>query len=198
MAGVLYELDKHPAERDLIGRIILLYGVLEVGLLQLVSAVLGGKIYTAQRILYRLRSESNRLEVADALIRSTLAEHHLSQAWEDAYSAMKFCKGIRNTYAHSQWLSDNGFLRFGDMDKTAKTRDGKSQIDFHPLIAATLEKQLAYFTHTYHLLLWSLDQYQIAAGLPRKLPDGQHVLKPKKTPRPKPDSRGEAHSRRAS
>ena len=69
MQSILIELDKHPTERDLIGKIVLAYGVLEVALLDNVRAALGGDINTATRAIYRLKSEGNRLEVADALVR---------------------------------------------------------------------------------------------------------------------------------
>jgi len=190
MESILIELDKHPEERDLIGKIILAYGVLEVALLESVRAALNDDIYTATRVIYRLKSESNRLEVADALVRPKMTEKKLKLAWEEAYRAMKVCKGIRNTYAHSQWLSDKGTLRFGDLDKAAKSPEGKCEINMRPITKPVLEQQYAYFTQTDHLLLWALDQYQIAARLPRKLPDHQHVTKPKKTPPPKLDSRG--------
>lgn len=197
MDSILIELDRHPVERDLIGKIILAYGVLEVALLEAVSAALGGDIYTATRTIYRLKSESNKLEVADALVRPKMTALKLGPAWEDAYGAMKWCKGLRNTYAHSQWVSDpQGVLRFGDLDKAAKTSGEKCQINMRPLTATVLQKQFEYFTQADHLLLWALDRYHIAAGLPRKLEDHQHVTKPKRIHQPKLDSRGEAHSTR--
>lgn len=193
MTSILTMLDQHPDERDLIGKIILAYGVLEVSLLECVRSALNGDIYTATRVLYRLKSESNRLEVADALVRHKMAEQKLGAAWEDAYGAFKFCKNIRNSYAHSTWISDpHGTLRFGDLEKSAKTAVGQSKISFRPLTKPILEKQFAYFAREDHLILWCLDQYQKATGLPRKLPDNQHVTKPKRVPRPRPDSRGEA------
>ena len=197
MHSILIQLDQHPEERDLIGKIILAYGVLEVCLLECVRAALNDDIYTATRVLYRLKSESNRLEVADALVRHKMVEQNIGAAWEDAYGAYKLCKNIRNSYAHSTWISDpDGTLRFGDLEKAGKTATGKSQINFRPLTRTILESQFGYFTHANHLMLWALDQYQKAAGLPRKLPDDQHVIKPKRLPLPKLDSRGEAQARR--
>jgi hypothetical protein len=179
MDSVLIQLDNHPAERDLIGKIILAYGVLEVALMEAVTAALNGDTYTATRALFRLKSESNRLEVADALVRPRFAEQKLGPAWEETYGAFKFCKGIRNTYAHSTWISDErGVLRFGDLERAANTRAGKSNINFRPLTRPVLERQFAYFMHADHLILWATDQYQMATGQDRKLPEGQFVIKP--------------------
>jgi hypothetical protein len=195
LESILIELDKHPAERDLIGKIILAYGVLEVALMEAVKAALDGDTYTANRVLFRLKSESNRLEVADALVRPQFAKHKLGTAWEEAYGAFKCCKNIRNTYAHSTWISDpQGVLRFGDLEKAANSREGPGQVRFRPLTRAVLEKQFAYFTQADHLILWAVDQYQLATGQERKLPDHAFVTKPKRIPQPKLDSRGEAHS----
>lgn len=193
MFSILVQLDQHPEERDPIGKIILAYGVLEVSLLECVRTALDNDIYTATRVLYRLKSESNRLEVADALVRPRMEAHALRPIWEDAYGAYKLCKNIRNSYAHSMWVSDSdGTLRFGDLEKAGNTRIGKSDINFRPLTKAVLIDQFGYFTHAHHLMLYALDQLQTSAKLPRKLPDGQFVLKPKRTPQPKLDSRGEA------
>lgn len=193
MDSILIQLDRHPGERDLIGKIILSYGVLEVALLEAVKCALGGDLTTALRTLFRLKSESNRLEVADALVRPRFTERDLGTAWHDAYIATKFCKGIRNTYAHSSWVSDpQGVLRFGDLDKAAQGHAETGRIKMRPITKDILEKQFAYFVQADHLLLWSIDQYQLATGLERKLPDGQHVTKPKRIPQPKLDSRGEA------
>jgi hypothetical protein len=197
MDSILLQLDRHPVERDLIGKIILSYGVLEVALMEAVKSALGGDVYTANRVLFRLKSESNRLEVADALVRPQFSKEKLGPAWEEAYAAFKFCKGIRNTYAHSTWISDeHGVLRFGDLEKAANTKEGPAKINFRPLSREVLEKQFAYFTHADHLILWAIDQYQTTTGQERKLADGQFVTKPKRTPRPKLDSRGEARSPR--
>jgi hypothetical protein len=197
MDSIHIMLDRHPEERDLIGRIVLAYGVLEVALLEAVKAALGGDGNTATRALYRLKSESNRLEVADALVRPKFSEKNLGRGWEEAYAAFKFCKGIRNTYAHSQWISDEqGVLRFGDLDKAAKTHGPKCQVIMRPITKGVLEKQYAYFMHADHLILWATDEYQKATGQERKLRDNQFVVKPKRIPLPKLDSRGEAHSRR--
>jgi hypothetical protein len=188
-------LNRHPAERDLIGKIILAYGVLEVALLETVKAALDGDGNTATRTIFRLKSVSNRLEVADALVRPKMASQSLLKDWETAYAATKFCKGIRNTYAHSQWISDeHGVLRFGDLDKAAKTHGPKCEITLRPLNKSTLERQFAYFTYADHLILRALDRYQLATGQDRKIADGQYVTKPKRVPLPKLDSRGEVHS----
>lgn len=169
--------------------------MLEVALLEAVKAAMHGDTYTATRILFRLKSESNRLEVADAIIRPQFTSQKLGGAWQEAYAAFKCCKNIRNTYAHSTWISDpQGVLRFGDLEKAANTKEGASTIRFRPLTRQVLEEQFAYFTHADHLILWATDQFQIATKQERKLSEEQFVTKPQRISPPRLDSREAAHS----
>ena len=189
--SLLIQFDYHSAERRLIGKIILAYGELEIAVMQLLATTLNGDTYTAVRTLYRLRSESNRLEVADALVSPHLSKHTLNGAWCEAYAAMKCCKAIRNNYAHGQWLSHRGQLRFGDLDKAALTKGPSCAITMRPLSLATLKKQWAYFEYTHHQLAWIDYRYATLTGQPRTVPG--KVPKPRKVSPPKLDSRGEAH-----
>jgi hypothetical protein len=173
---------------------ILAYGELEIGVMDLVAATMGGDTKTAVRALYRLRSESNRLEVADALVTPKLAEHKLDGAWNEAYAAMKDCKTIRNNYAHGQWVNDKGQLRFGDLDKAALTKGPKCEIKLRPITMGVLKEQMAYFEYAEHQIMWIGDQYRLATDQQRRVV--KKVPKPKKVPPPRHDSRGEECSPR--
>lgn len=194
--SLLIQFDYHSEERRLIGKIILAYGELEIAVMQLLTTTLRGDTNTAVRTLYRLRSESNRLEVADALVSPQLAQHKLAGAWDEAYAAMKCCKSIRNNYAHGQWLSDRGQLRFGDLDKAALTKGPNCAITMRPLSLAILKKQWAYFQYAHHQLAWIDYRYATLTAQPRVFPG--KVPKPKKVPPPKLDSRGEVRFPRLS
>ena len=93
--SLLLNFKHHPEERKAIADLILAYGDLESSLLNLLQAALNGDTYTAVRAMYRVRSESNRLEIVDALVTPRLAEQKLDGAWGEAYAAMKCCMGIR-------------------------------------------------------------------------------------------------------
>lgn len=189
--SLLIQFDHHAAERDLIGNMILAYGELEIGVMHLLQATLNGDSKTALRALYRLRSESNRLEVADALVRPRLDEQKLDGAWQEAYAALKCCKEIRNQYAHGQFLNDRGQLRFGDLDKAAQNKGPDSKIIMRPISLAVLKKQMAYFEYAEHQIMWIGDRYRIATNQPRLIQ--RKVPKPKKVQPPTLDSRGPEH-----
>jgi hypothetical protein len=148
----LVELDKHPEERDVIGRIILAYGELESLLMHVVTAVLNGDTHTAVRSLFRLRSESNRIAVADAISRPWMRQQKLEAEYQKAYAAIRHCMKIHNQYAHCTWLGDGDLLRFGSLHEAAK-REIAPKIVFHPISLALLQKQFDYFGFTDHALL---------------------------------------------
>ena len=167
---------------------VLAYGEIEVCVMNLLQATLGGDTNTAVRALYRLRSESNRLEVADALIVPKLTPY-LRGAWSEAYAAIKRCKQIRNQYAHGLFINDGGQLRFGDLDEAAQGKSEKSEIKLRPISLAALERQIGYFEYAMHQTLWIGDRYRIKTGQLRQI--AQRVPKPKKVLPPKLDSHGE-------
>jgi hypothetical protein len=190
--SVLVQLDKHPKERDLIGKIILAYGEIEVIVMDLVTAALNGDNKTALRTLFRLRSENNRLQVADAIARPWFTSQGLEGHYSEAMTAAHHCMGFRNHYAHCQWVSDEvGQLRFGNLEDAAKSTGEKCQIILRPITRKRLQEQYDYFSYAEHMLLWVTDEYRLKTEQKRLLAGNQRVPKPKRVSPPKPDSRGE-------
>ena len=194
--SLLLNFKHHPEERKAIADLILAYGDLESSLLNLLQAALNGDTYTAVRAMYRVRSESNRLEIVDALVTPRLAEQKLDGAWGEAYAAMKCCMGIRNRYAHSQWLHDDGELRFGNLDEAANKKGPKCKIVMLPLSAGVLTEQRRYFEYAHHQINWIGDRYRLATD--QKRLTKARIPKPKRISPPRLDSRGEARPRRLS
>lgn len=186
-------LDDYPAERDMIGRIILAYGQLEASILDALKASLGGETLTAMRTLYRLRSEANRLDIADALVRPTMAKQGIGELWKDAYDACGFCKSVRNQYAHCQWLSSNGHLLFASFDIVAKSPE-LAKMKFVPILLKTLQAQYQYFGHATHLVSYATDQLRLKTGQQRLI-EGE-IRKPPSVPLPSKDSRNMKFARR--
>lgn len=182
-SSLLLQFKNHGRKLDLIGRIILAYGELEIGLMDLLKATLNGDTKTAVSTLYRLKSESNRLEIADALVTPRLAEHKLDGAWNEAYAAMKCCKDIRNVYAHGQWLDDKGHLRVGDLEIPAIHKGPECSIKLRAVTTFELKEQLAYFQYAHHQMAWISDKYRLTTGQPRLIE--QKIPKPKKVHPPK-------------
>lgn len=186
--SLLIQFIQHPTERDMIGKIILAYGELEVMLTDLLRAALDGDTMAAIKVLYRLRSESNRIDIADAIVRPKVAKHGLEGQYDEALNALNHCKKIRNHYTHSQWITENGVLRFGSLDDAARAQ-GQSKIRFRAISPCTLRRQYDYFGYTQHILSYVADQYRLKTAQPRMIE--QKIPKPKRVPPVSLDSREE-------
>ncbi|MGA7996641.1 MAG: hypothetical protein WCA28_17300 [Bradyrhizobium sp.] len=157
MAILLLVFENFPKERELVGKILVAYGELEFAILGCISAVLSDDLDTSARILFRVRGETARLEVSDAIIRPALAKVGLLGKWGNAIGAARTCKNIRNQYAHCHWTEENNKeLYFIDLDSDAKSPpESNSSILQKRIDAALLQRQFEYFeyalTWLYHL-----------------------------------------------
>jgi hypothetical protein len=194
--SLLIQFENHQAELAIIGKLVLAYGELEFAIMDVVRAVMGGNTEKAVKAMYRLKSESTRLELADALVAGDIRNKKFGGYWHEAYCALKTCKTIRNQYAHGQFIGDNGLLRFGDMDEAANNKGKEFKIRMRPIHLSTLNSQLVYFEYAHHVLMWLADQIRLESGQPRLI--GPKVPKPKKVAPPKFDSRGEERPPRLS
>ena len=188
---LLAQFENHPQERDVIGRIILAYGELEFMWLDMLRATQNDDLMRSLRAMYRVRSESSRLELADAFARTAMSEQGLLPAYEEAWTAMQFCKGVRNTYAHCQWVSIHGRLHYGDLDTSAKTRLGTAQITMKHVSLEFLARQYTYFAYTEHAAVYATNQYRIKTG--QKLPEDMVIPKPRKIQPPKRENHQSKH-----
>jgi hypothetical protein len=150
--------NDYPAEGELISVMIAGYNELEFEL----SALLGyalTDINQGMRIFYRLRSESQRLQVADAIIRPRCETAGLSNDYAATYGALNWTKNTRNRYAHSQWAS-RGALCYFDMEEAAKTHSGVIHLDLKPVDVPLLEQQVEYFRYASRWLTYVSDEYR--------------------------------------
>lgn len=192
--ALLNQFEKHPRQRELIGNIILAYGELEFVLKDLLRSVLDDDLMTAVRVMYRLRSEANRLTVADAIIRPKMEVQGVLACYLDAYCAMFACKNVRNRYAHAQYITDQGELWVGDLDEAAKSNGPTAKIRFKVVTLQHLKQEWDYFTYAEHALIYAANQYRIKTG--QELPLGAVIPKPHKKRLPRLGNPPAAHSPR--
>lgn len=159
--------EEHPAEAHLISIMLAGYGELEFELSSLVTAALGGDPTADPRgimILYRLRSEAQRLDVADAIIRPTCQKYDLMNQYTTAYQGMKWCKNARNQFAHSHYFHQNDVLYFFNLEESAKKLDGPSDIKMRPIGVPLLKQQVEYFHGTTRWLNFLTAELRLRAG----------------------------------
>jgi hypothetical protein len=155
--------NEFRAEAELITIMLAGYNELEFDLGTLLGYALGD-INKGMRVFYRLRSEAQRLSVADALIRPQCEAANLSEPYEATYSAVFWCKNVRNQYAHSQWTGMDGGLRFSDLEEHARTKVGELNVKLKGVDVPLLQKQVEYFHYAADWLMYLRDEYSVRTG----------------------------------
>ena len=159
--------EEHPAEAHLIGIMLAGYGELEFELSSLVTVALGGNpVETTQgiKVLYRLRSEGQRLDVADAVIRPVCERNDLLKQYNATHEGMKWCKKVRNQYAHSHYFHQDDMLFFFNLEDSAKKLEGSADIKMQPIDVPLLKKQVEFFHYTTRWLLYLIAELQVRTG----------------------------------
>ncbi len=171
----------YPAEAEIIGRMVVGYGELEFILSQCVSAVLKspGK---AVKAMFRTRGEKQRLDIADALCRDLMDSAGLHDIYCTCLDAVKFCRQIRNLYAHAHWIVEpNGPLMFVDLEGMAKRTSSNLMINARSVEITELQEQEAYFNYTTVCLFHLLSRVDPDAA---QTAEGRPIPWPKAIPKP--------------
>jgi len=166
MANILIEFADYPVEREIIGRLLIAYGELEWALAECLRVSMNSKMNEAIRILFRVRGEGPRIEVADAIARPAYIKIGLEGQWGNAIGAARVCKNIRNQYAHCHWrVLDDGLLRFINLDVEAETAAGAPLMaDAIPLKLPLLQRQEDYFKYALDWLYYLGEEYKFREG----------------------------------
>jgi hypothetical protein len=98
--------QKFRKEREIIGRLLVEYGEMELDLCHCISMGIDDLDMTL-KAMFRTRGERSRIEIAEAMGQKVYAALGLGPAFNKAIDAMKFCLKIRNCYAHSHFYDDN-------------------------------------------------------------------------------------------
>lgn len=154
---------------------------MEFGLSLLLRAVIGDTI-TPIRVMYAIRSESARINIADSLMRNKMKALSISGLYRTTIAEMKFCTKIRNQLSHAYWNGiESRCLSFFDIEKIALSESDNPKIEFRYLSQCLLTSHENFFGYVDDLLTYLEKQYRhLALGEPE--PD---ELVPKKENRPK-------------
>jgi hypothetical protein len=152
---LLIEFEGFQEEQALIGRMLMAYSEFEFEIARLLAYALPGGDDAAGRILFRVNGEAARLDVADAILRPFFDKLKLGGKWCNTLGALRYCKTVRNQYAHCNWVKDTDRpLSFINMDKDADSPDGTLTVHFYPTDLALLQKQHQYFEYTLDWLFY--------------------------------------------
>ena len=175
---------KFHEEAAIIGRLLGGYTTLELDLMNCVQIV-RDDFDAIFKAMFRVRGETNRIDVADALGRHYYHDHGIGQEFEIAIGVIRSCLRIRNQYAHCVWYDDNSSkLAFVDLEQIAKTnaklQDLTSLTIFH-VDVPLLQSQEEYFAYADDLLRWTNFEGRLRAGTASSNP----TQKPKQLMPPK-------------
>jgi hypothetical protein len=92
-----------PREMSVIGRLLVDYGELELDLMNYVQVARSFDLNATLKAMFRVRGESNRIDIADGLGRTAYVAVNLETEFDSMIAAMKHCLRIRNKYAHAYW-----------------------------------------------------------------------------------------------
>lgn len=182
MALIIIGLERYPKEAALIGRLMLGYAELEVDMAFFASEVMRDR-ELVMKTLYRTRGETQRIAIADAMMRPKYRSGPLKTKYEEAIAGLKYCVQVRNQYAHCTWNHDElAGLRFLDFEEYAISNKpwAEATLTAHRVTIKLLEEQEAFFTYVQDLLLHLKNEAERMAG---KSPS--HVFEaPKKVQQP--------------
>jgi hypothetical protein len=182
MPSLLIPFHDFPDELALVGKMVVAYGDLEFSVLSILGSVLDDPDM-AVRTLYRLRSETNRVMVFEALSSKSFHDLGLGDELQTAMAALETCKKIRNQYAHCHWDADSGQLYFVNLEDAAKSKVGDALVKRRLTNRELLEEQVAFFQYTQTYLTFLEYEFDIKAKR-LELADFD-ILKPKGIRAPK-------------
>src|SRR5215468_6824220 len=99
---VMPAFHRFQSEAAIIGRLLAGYAELEIDLLNCVSQARADFDGTL-KAMFRVRGETARINVGDALGRQAYLKLGLGPDFELAVSVIRHCLKIRNQYAHRNW-----------------------------------------------------------------------------------------------
>jgi hypothetical protein len=173
--SVMAAFRAHPKEAEVIGRLLAGYGELEF-LMALCVAECVGSLSTASRLLFRSRSEEQRISIADAILVPYCDRLKILNEWDKIRRGLSWCKQTRNQFSHCHWLDDGpGGLFFTNIEKAAKTKIGEAKLVFFHVDVDLLNLHEAYFRWTGESLIYL--KSEIAKLLGRPIGDSISPLK---------------------
>jgi hypothetical protein len=147
----------------LIGQMLIGYGEVEYEIASLLGAAYENAPLSL-RAMFRMRGETARVQVADALLRPKCVEKNLQNKWDVALKAINYCKRVRNQYSHCHWYLEAGDLWFYNMEVAAEGNSDDFKFDFEHVDLPLLMMQTAYFNYTRCCLIHLQNQFGFFGG----------------------------------
>jgi hypothetical protein len=143
--------QRYGQERQVIGRLLIEYGEMEFDLCNCIAMGLND-LDMAFKTIFRIRGETSRIDIADAMGQKIYTSLGLGASFHDAIDATRFCLRLRNRYAHSHFYDDSsGKLAMVSLEEIAKKRaviKDLRGLTTKYLTTEILQSQEMYFAYT--------------------------------------------------
>lgn len=120
----------------------------------------------ALKALYRSRGETQRIDIADALIRNRI-KSEIKQTYETTLAHIRVCLTIRNRYAHANWLhAGSDKLCYIDIEELAKSSQpvDMGNMQLYHLDMDTVRDQARFFNEVMQNLQYLCMEIQYLMG----------------------------------
>lgn len=187
-------LSLFPDEASIIGALVVGYGEIEFDLGFCVDVVLSDQddLSHGFKVFYRLRGEDARINLADSLCRPFFAKAGLDHEFAWAIDAVRYCKTIRNQYAHSNWVTGTTFsdgpdqftwskdgLRLSLLEEAA-AKSGPMNFEMKKITVPLLNEQDAYFRNVRDWLIYLRVAYKAGGASSGRGLKPQRIEKPRR------------------
>lgn len=167
---------QYPEEARLLGELVLGYGELDISFCMTCGIAIGRK-FELLHAVNQVRSETGRLDIANALSANTFVRIGLWDKFNDIQKSVRYCLKVRNQWAHAQWgdMRPHG-LAFTRTDGNVFATPVKRTV-WNSVTVELLRKQEAYFEYTRKCIIaLELNLAPILAGGSQKIqfPDIMH------------------------
>lgn len=152
-------LHRFPKEAARIGRIIAAFGELEFILALCVGEVLNDRD-TALRAIFRLASDRARIDTADALIRPFYVKIGLQAEYSDMIGTVRYCRSIRNQYAHCHYGDQPRYGLFLTNLQDAAEKPEEFEYQWRHVDVPLLDQQEHYFLYAQMCLQFLEAEYR--------------------------------------
>jgi hypothetical protein len=112
--------NRFPKLMSVVGRLLVAYGELELDLMNCIQVARGYDLNSTLKAMFRVRGETNRLDIADALGQEPYDKRGLSAEFKQMMDAVRYCLRIRNKYAHAYWHDPGTELCYLSLEELAK------------------------------------------------------------------------------
>jgi hypothetical protein len=172
--------QRFPVEAEIIGRLVVGYGELELDLFNCVAMGISDFDNTI-KAMFRHRSETKRIRIAETLGQEPYAKLGLGDWFDEAIIGMRYCVQIRNQYAHRNFLDNSGILAFVNLEELAKRVEVVKNLLSLTVMQVTptlLEDQERYFVYVRHTIGFVNYEGRFRSGKIKANPFGPHEKLP--------------------